>query len=288
MSVKFYKMTSMKMAIVPIALLLIACGSQREIKQYDGYQLVFHDEFDYRGAPDPQKWNYEEGFIRNREPQWYQKENVMVENGVLTITAKEEFAENKNYEAHSDDWRHNRKSANYTSSSVISKGHFEFKFGKVQMRAKIDVTQGQWPAFWMLGVNRGPVPWPACGEVDILEYYRGQMHANLAWEGKDGKSKWSPKSHNIADLGDPEFWKKFHIWTLDWDPDYMRIYIDDYLLNETKISDIKNGVRGNQPFHEKFYLVMNLALSQGGEEIAPNSLPSKYIIDFVRVYQKRE
>ena len=222
-----------------------------------GYFLVFSDEFNYTGMPDPAKWDYEIGFIRNNEPQWYQKENAQVANGVLTIHTRKENKQNEFYNPKSNDWRFNTKSAAYTSASVISKGKLEFRYGKVQARLKINTAQGQWPAFWMLGANRGPVPWPACGEIDIMEYYRGLMHANLAWEGAGGASSWNAKKEPIANLGNASFWNEFHVWTMDWDENFIRIYMDNRLMNETKIADIKNGVKGNYPFKENFYMVLN-------------------------------
>jgi len=252
-----------------------------------GYSLVFDDEFDYTGAPDSAKWGFETGFIRNNEPQWYQKENAWVENGYLTITTRKEFKRNEFYHPSSSDWRFNTPSADYTSASVISKGKFEFRYGRVQARLRINTAQGQWPAFWMLGANRGPVPWPACGEVDIMEYYRGLMHANLAWEGEGGAARWNAQQTPIAGLGDHDFWDQFHVWTMDWDEDHIRIYMDDKLMNETVISNIKNAVKGNNPFHEKFYLVLNAALGQAKEPIPDSTLPSQYVIDYLRVYQKK-
>ena len=250
-----------------------------------GYHLIFSDEFNYSGIPDSSKWDYESGFIRNREPQWYQKENANVAKGFLTLTARKEEKINPNYDSTNSDWRINTKMSLYTSASLITKGKFDFKFGKVVFRAKINTETGQWPAFWMLGVNRGPIPWPACGEVDIMEYYRGLMHANLAWEGNNGKDIWSVKKHPLSLLG-KDFSNTFHVWTMDWDEDYIKIFLDGVLMNETKIKDIRNSIRGNNPFHEKFYLVINLALGQANEIIPDNSLPSGFLIDYVRVYQK--
>lgn len=272
--------------ILTVLGILSGC-SRSTILRHSGYQLVFNDEFNYTGIPDPKKWDYEIGFIRNNEPQWYQKENAQVHNGFLTITAKKEAHTNENYDANSKDYRYHTKSAAYTSSSLITKGKFDFTFGKVQMRAKINVATGQWPAFWMLGSNRGPVKWPACGEVDIMEYYRGIMHANLTWENEKGKDEWSTKRHPITNFGDSTYWNDFHIWTMDWDKEYIRIFMDQHLMNETRIADIKNGVKGNNPFHENFYLILNIALGQNKELIPEATLPSTFVIDFVRVYQKK-
>lgn len=278
------------MRIVTLLLLLntIGCKSvylKNGSPVLKGYRLVFGDEFNYTGKPDSDKWDYESGFIRNREPQWYQKENVTVANGLLTITSRKEEKINPYYDSTSSDWRINTRKALYTSASLITKGKFGFRFGKVEFRAKINISSGQWPAFWMLGVNRGPVPWPACGEVDIMEYYRGFMHANLAWEGNNSSDIWSAKKIPLTQFGN-SFQESYHIWTMDWDENYIKIFLDGVLLNETKIKDTRNSIRGNNPFHEEFYLVINLALGQANEIIPNNTLPSNFLIDYVRVYQK--
>ncbi|MBS1626833.1 MAG: glycoside hydrolase family 16 protein [Bacteroidetes bacterium] len=260
--------------------------TSKPLINFNEYHLVFSDEFNYTGMPDSTKWDYEIGLIRNKEPQWYQKENAMVANGVLTITTKKEIKQNTYYNPNSNDWRYNTKIVKYTSASVISKGKFEFKYGRIQARLKINIAKGQWPAFWMLGANRGAVTWPACGEVDIMEYYRGLMHANVAWEGNNGSSSWSAKNFSINKYNNPDYWNVFHVWTMDWDENYIRIYMDDTLLNETQITHIKNAVKGNNPFHEKFYMIINTALGQANETIPDSTLPSQYVIDYIRVYQK--
>lgn len=279
-----------KLFILPLFLLIVsACVPTPSgtvlPEPLANFNLVFSDEFNYSGEPDPNKWDYETGFIRNQEPQWYQKENANVENGYLIINTKKETKANPNYNPNSTDWRFNRANAQYTSASVVSRGKFEFKFGKAEIRCKINTAQGQWPAFWLLGVNRAVEGWPKCGEIDVMEYYRGLMHANLAWEGADGTASWSSKQHLISKFNN---WDSFHTWTLDWDADYIRIFMDNQLLNETKITNIKNAIKGNNPFHEPFFMVINAALGQANETIPDNTLPSQYIIDYVRVYERKQ
>lgn len=130
------------------------------------YKLVWSDEFDYDGLPDLDYWSYEVGYIRNNESQYYTEariENAHVGNGYLTIESRKEHWNNHTY----------------TSASIITKGKKEFTYGRFEIRAKIDIQKGSWPAFWSLGANIGEVGWPRCGEVDIMEYYRGKTLMNV-------------------------------------------------------------------------------------------------------------
>lgn len=250
-----------------------------------GYKLVWSDEFNTDGAPDPAKWDYERGFIRNREPQWYRPENAICQNGFLTIEARKERVPNSGYIAGSSDWKKSREFAEYTSSCLITKGKFEFKYGRVTMRAKIDVRKGSWPAFWMLGANRGPVHWPACGEVDIMEYYRGNLLANAAWEGS-GETAWDEAKWPVAAWGGETWAGSFHEWEMIWDENSLVISVDGKVLNTIDIKNAQNAKKGNHPFREDFYLLLNVALGQNGEEIPVTHLPSRLIVDYVHVYQR--
>lgn len=266
---------------------LYSCSPQLNYQQKtnDGYVYVWGDEFNYSGKPDAKKWDYEVGFIRNNEPQWYQRENASVKNGHLTIEARKEKIINPNFQADSKDYRLNRQYAEYTSSCLITKAKFEFTYGRAIIRCKIDINQGQWPAFWMLGANMDQVSWPACGEVDIMEYYRGIMHANAAWQG-DRETKWDDAKWKIADLGHSSWWNEFHEWQMDWDEQKIDIFLDGKLLNHVDLTKTVNVKNGDNPFQSPFYLLLNLALGQDGEIIPESSLPSKLMVDYIRVYQK--
>lgn len=150
------------------------------------------------------------------------------------------------------------------------------------MRGKIDTKQGMWPAFWMLGVNRGPVKWPACGEVDIMEYYRKNLLGNIFWDG-GMKDTHIP----LEQLGDVTWSDNFHEWVLDWTKDKMKITEDGREVNSFDLTKTINKTIGNNPFNEKMYMLLNLALGQGGEAIPSENLPAKFIVDYVRVYQQR-
>ncbi|WP_191967843.1 glycoside hydrolase family 16 protein [Rhizosphaericola mali] len=254
--------------------------NSNKIASFDGYKLVWNDEFDINGKPDSKKWDYEIGFIRNKEPQWYQPENAFCKDGLLHIVAKKEEKENPNYDASSKDWTKNRATAHYTSSCLISKGKFEFKYGKIVMRGKIDTKKGMWPAFWLLGSNRGPVHWPACGEVDIMEYYRNNLLGNIFWDG-GMKDTHIP----LAQLGDNKWSDDFHEWILDWSKDEMVITVDGREVNKFDLTKTINKSMGNNPFNEDMYMLLNLALGQAGEQIPDENLPASFLVDYVRVYQ---
>ena len=148
-----------------------------------GMKLVWSDEFNYQGAPDPEKWGFENGFARNEEDQWYQPDNARVENGMLIIEARRERKANPTFKEGSNDWRTKRRWIDYTSSSLITRDKTRnnggaWTYGRFEMRGKIDVRQGMWPAFWTVGQSG---EWPAGGEIDIMEFYRGKLLANFVW-----------------------------------------------------------------------------------------------------------
>lgn len=259
------------------------------------WKLVWSDEFDADGRPDATVWNYENGFVRNEEAQWYQEGNARCEDGKLIIEArKEKGRKNPRYEAGSDNWRRKREFIDYTSACVTTAGKKEFLYGRFEVRARIPVSGGSWPAIWTLG--RG-MEWPSCGEIDIMEYYRikGEPHilANAAW-GTDRRSnaKWNTKTIPFIHFTDkdPQWADKFHIWRMDWDETAIKIYLDDELLNEVPLSETINGSigRGTNPFHKPQYILLNLALGgANGGEIDDKAIPMRYEIDYVRVYQKQ-
>ncbi|WP_298708296.1 glycoside hydrolase family 16 protein [Chitinophaga sp.] len=270
-----------------IAAALHCGGSPAPLPQQDssGYVLVWNDEFDADGRPDPAKWDYERGFERNREPQWYQPGNATCKDGFLTIEARKERVPNPNYDPASNDWKKNRQFAEYTSTSMITRGKFQFRYGRVTLRAKIDVRKGSWPAFWMLGANRANGGWPACGEVDIMEFYRGNLLANACWQGTD-KTIWDETKWPVAAWGGEKWAEAFHEWELMWDENSMVISVDGKVLNTIDVAAAKNARRGNLPFREDFFLLLNVALGQGGEEIPDAHMPMRMVVDYVRVYQR--
>jgi beta-glucanase (GH16 family) len=250
-----------------------------------GYKLVWSDEFDSDGAPNPKNWDFEHGFVRNDEFQWYQKQNAACRDGLLVIEARRERITNPTFDPAARDWRRNREFADYTSACLLTRGKHEWKYGKFQMRGRIDVRPGLWPAFWTLGSARN---WPGCGEIDIMEYYAGTLLANAAWQGQPGAVVWDESKYPIANF-DTNWPNEFHLWELDWTPEVIKISVDGKILNETSLDKAVNEVpTDSEPFQEPHYILLNLAVggTRGGDP-SQTEFPAKFEIDYVRVYQQR-
>jgi len=251
------------------------------------YELVWSDEFDKDGQPDPNNWTYENGFIRNNELQWYQPENARCENGLLIIEGRRERKENPNYKTDSDNWKQNREFAEYTSASLTTRRLHSWMYGRFEMRGRIDTRPGLWPAFWTLGVQG---QWPSCGEIDIMEYYQGTLLANAAWgTEKRWVPKWDDLKKPITDFNDPDWSAKFHVWRMDWDEDSIKLYVDDELLNAVDLSETFNKDKeGKNPFRQPHYIIANLAIggTVGGDP-SNTEFPAKYEIDYIRIYKEK-
>jgi beta-glucanase (GH16 family) len=231
------------------------------------------DEFDVNGKPNSEIWNYDIGTGNNGwgngELQYYtdRTENVTVQNGILLITARKESF----------------NGSSYTSARLLTKGKFEQAYGRYEARIRVPYGQGMWPAFWLLGANSDTVVWPQCGEIDIMEY-RGQNPTTILGTvhgpGYSGGNSIS-KSYNL--LND-RFDTGFHVYGIEWGPEYINFYVDDVLYNQITPSD----VTGEWVFDKPFYIIINLAV--GGSFVgSPNSetvFPQTMLVDYVRVYKK--
>ena len=253
-----------------------------------GMQLVFSEEFNYVGKPDSTIWNYETGYVRNHELQWYQAENANCSNGCLLIEGKRADFPNPAYSGDSENWKTNREKVEYTAASINTAHKKFWQFGRFEVRARIDTTMGAWPAIWLLGIK---YEWPLCGEIDMLEFYRPDnvptILANVAYgTDKRWKAKWdsSRKPLSAITLTDKDWTKKFHIWRMDWTKDSINLYVDDILLNTTLVSEMANA-DGTNPFLQPQYLLLNLALGSNGGDPSQSNFPIKFEVDYVRVYQ---
>ncbi|GAE86567.1 glycoside hydrolase [Bacteroides reticulotermitis JCM 10512] len=234
----------------------------------------------------------------------------MVKDDLLVIEGKEERVKNPNYEAGSSDWKKNREYAEYTSSCLITK-EYRFRKGRLLVRAKIPTAMGAWPAIWTTGGSNDSWcwEWPLGGEIDLLEYYlvggKPSLHANACWGSNTRWSgKWKSYNRPLSEfVAKDKLWEeKYHIWRMDWDDDYIRLYLDDELLNEIDLKNTTNGTGGlddwwrgsyRNPFTdagnsgEKFgqCIWLNLALGSNGGTPDLSSFPLKYYVDYVRVYQ---
>ncbi len=278
-------------ALCLLAGLYAFCASAQTEK--DGWKLVWNDEFDVDGRPDAKKWDYERGFVRNYEMQWYAPENAFVRDGKLVIEARPADFPCPAYREGNKNWRNSREKVQWTSASLITKGKYTFQYGRLEVRARIPVCMGAWPAIWLLGTEH---PWPANGEIDVLEYYQHKgvptILANACWAGDteedaEWDSSYTPLSHFTE--RDPAWAERFHVWRMDWDKDFIRLYLDDELLNEIDLKRTINGKSrgtGINPFHYQQYLLLNLALDTRVKELTPADFPMRYEVDYVRVYQK--
>ncbi|MBN1417749.1 MAG: glycoside hydrolase family 16 protein [Planctomycetes bacterium] len=237
------------------------------------WKLVWRDEFDKPGLPDPEKWDYEVGFVRNREAQYYtraRRENARVEKGVLVIEARKERFEK----------------GEYTSASLITRGKAEWRYGRVEVRAKLPTGRGMWPAIWMLGSNIRQVGWPRCGEIDIMEnvgFDPDVIHANIHTQAYNHVKRTGKGSR----IEIPRPYADFHVYAIEWFEDRIDFYVDG-----RKYFTFKNEGTGRDvwPYAEPHYLILNAAIggAWGGQKGIDDSIfPQKYLIDYVRVYEKR-
>ncbi|MCH2175980.1 MAG: glycoside hydrolase family 16 protein [Lentisphaeria bacterium] len=254
-----------------------------------GYELVWADEFNGSGPPNEKYWNFEEGFARNREIQWYQKDNAYQKDGLLVFEGRKEKKPNPTYKAGSKDWRTNREFIEYTSASITTKGKVDWKYGRFEIRAKVDTRSGMWPAIWTIGVEG---EWPSNGEIDIMEYYTGKIMANAAWGTKvRWRANWDSHATRLEQLGGEKWADEFHIWRMDWTEDYIRLYVDDILLNETLLKDTINptDLGPKNPFQQAHFFLLNLAIGGDlGGDPEQAEWPGYYLVDYVRVYQKKK
>ncbi len=232
----------------------------------DYTKLVFEDNFDKDGAPDPTKWSYDLGRGNsgwgNNEKQNYTNSasNIVVEGGFLKITAKKESS----------------GGAEYSSARLKSDGKYAFKYGKVEVRAKLPSGGGTWPAIWMLGQNYATKEWPECGEIDIMEHVgnsQNLVHGTFHYPGRSGGNA------NTASKTIPNVSTEFHVYKAVWSAENIQLYADDVLIHTLANT-------GSLPFNSEFFLILNFAMGGNmGGNIDPAFTQSTMEIDYVRVYQ---
>ena len=248
-------------AIIFLLCLIAFSGQNNE----QGWKLVWSDEFNYNGLPDTTKWGNETGFVRNHELQYYTKqriENSRVLNGnLLIIGRKETFM-----------------GADYTSASLVTDGKKSWTYGKIDARMKLPKGQGMWPAFWMLGQNIHTVGWPECGEIDIMEHINNEdlLHGTLHWFNEKHVSSGGTTPCDVT---------KYHDYSIEWDKESVRLFMDGNKYWEV---NIKDGINSTEEFHKPHYIIFNLAI--GGDwpknPDATTVFPDTMYVDYVRVYQR--
>ncbi|WP_298646664.1 glycoside hydrolase family 16 protein [uncultured Proteiniphilum sp.] len=277
-------MTNKLLLITLLASFFISC-SNKGSKQSDyqtittptgTWQLVWDEEFEYTGLPDSTKWGYDtEGNSwgwGNNEAQYYtagDSTNAYVRDGLLTITARIDSTGGKRY----------------TSARLRTKGKGDWLYGRFEIRAKLPTGKGTWPAIWMLPTDWAYGGWPASGEIDIME--------NVGYDPDTIVGSAHTKSYNHvqqteknAKIHVPTCYADFHLYALEWEENEYRVYVDD-----THYFTFKNEDTGfaEWPFDKQFHLLLNLAIggNWGGQRGIDDSLfPHRFLIDYVRVYQK--
>lgn len=287
-------MITRRSALKLVMAVAVAAGVQSGLAEPDakgyavpeGYSLVWHDEFNVPGVPNPKNWTYEHGFVRNKEFQWYQPQNAFCSSGNLVIEARRQIVPNRNYRPGSTDWRFSRKTAQYTSASLTTRGLHSWRYGYFVMRGRIDTRSGIWPAWWTIGISK---PWPACGEIDIMECYAGHVNANVAWQKADGSADWVATFKPIREFHDPNWSRDFHLWAMEWTPTYIHLYLDGALMTSVDLSHTLDlRYNGFNPFHQPAFMILNQAIGgQSGGNPEHTRFPSRFVIDYVRVYQQR-
>lgn len=262
----------MKTFFFTIALLILTFN---HVEAKD-WKLVWADEFNYQGLPDPAKWGYEEGFVRNHENQYYTRarlENARVENGNLVIECRKEHFTPANHAP-----------VEYTAASLTTQNKESWQYGRIEVRAKIPHGKGVWPAIWMLGTNITQVGWPRCGEIDNMEFVGKEPN------GIHGTLHYSVEGKHQSDGGMLETnqpFDDFHNYAIEWTPERM-----DFFFDSTKYHSVlldKAGQGAANPFRAPQYLILNFALGgDWGGPIDDAALPQKFLIDYVRVYQSTD
>ncbi len=239
---------------------------------YAGYHLAWSDEFDGRTLNES-AWNYETGGggWGNNELENYtaRPQNSFVSSGNLVIEARKE----------------NFGSNGYTSARLTTQNKKIFTYGRIDIRAKLPVAKGMWPALWMLGNNISSVPWPACGETDIMELigtHPNQVVGSLHWKLNSGSAA---TFNNTYTLPSGDFSQQFHVYSLIWDATSLKILIDDMPYVSATDQNITNGAN---PFNNPFFLIFNVAVGGDwpGAPDASTVFPQRMFVDYVRVFQR--
>jgi beta-glucanase (GH16 family) len=261
-------------AVLLFAVILWGCERDNFQKlEKRNWQITWSDEFNGLAGqlPDASKWTFDLGTGQdgwgNSELQSYTNSpaNISLDDqGNMVITAINEG---------------NR----FTSARIKTQGLFAQQYGRFEARIKTPYGPGIWPAFWMLGENIETEPWPACGEIDIMEL-RGQephiIHGTIHGPGYSGGN---PVTGSYALVND-RFDNDFHLFAIEWDKDRIDFFVDDYLYQRIE----RSNVPGKWVYDQPFFILINLAVGGNyvGFPTAQTPFPQKMYIDYVRVYQE--
>ena len=280
----------MKTLIVLLTILSLSASAQKKT-------LVWSDEFKYKGHPDPQKWGYEEGYIRHNELQYYtvkRLENARADGENLIIEVRKETPESFYPTSINDEWHR------ITSAAVNTRNTAAWKYGRFEIRAKLPKGKGTWPAIWFLSPLRTPnIPGPPLarlpngkevpspprgagngesenGEIDLMEAWGSRPNMTYVYiHGTEGPRPSARLQHKR------DIYEEFHLYAMEWYPDHIDFYRDD-----EKILTYNKDPKTGWAFDKPMYLIMNIAYG-GPDEANPDldNLPQRMTVDYVRVYK---
>lgn len=244
-----------------------------------GHVLVWADEFDHEGLPDPSRWTYDASRNRegwhNNEAQYYavaRPENAHVENGRLVLTARRETL------ADAPDWG----GQTYTSARLLSTAP-GWTYGLIEVRAKLPCARGTWPAIWMLPVQ--PSGWPLGGEIDIMEHVGhapGAVHGTVHTQAYNHINK----TERGGSIQIDDACQSFHRYQVQWRPEAVTFMVDDQPYYS--FANDGAGAPETWPFDKPFRLILNIAVGGdwgGAQGIDDDALPQTMEVDYVRVFQ---
>ncbi len=237
------------------------------------YCLVWSDEFEEDGLPDETKWSYELGANGwgNHELQNYTDHNAEVKDGKLVIQLRKDA-----------------ETGEYTSARMVTKGKGSWKYGKIEVSAKLPTGLGTWPAIWMMPERDTYGSWPKSGEIDICEhvgYDPAVIHSTIH-TGAYNHTK-NTQKYNTQWLG--SYSEEFHVYGLEWLPDKLVVSIDGTPFFTYKPTDyVQYPTEQEWPYDQEFFLILNIAFGGdwGGARGIDETLESASMeVDYVRVYQ---
>lgn len=259
------------LSIISLSICLSVCIIQGTFSQ----KMIWSDEFETDGLPDPLKWSYDVGDHGwgNNELQYYSKEdlrNSRVENGILIIEAIKDTTQPKGY----------------TSARLVTKGKAAWKYGYIEVKAKLPEGVGTWPAIWMLPEVNNYGGWPKSGEIDIMEhvgYDPGKVHGTVHTEAFNH----SIGTQKGAQLMVSDFQDEFHVYAIDWKKDKI-----DFFIDGQKYFTFENTGDGSKawPFDHPFHLILNIAVGGnwgGAQGVDADIWPQRLEVDYIRVFDKK-
>jgi beta-glucanase (GH16 family) len=226
-----------------------------------GWQFAWSDEFDRTGTPIVSNvWKWDGGGSMVRDAR-LDRANGYCTNGVLVLEAK-------------------RVGTNqYTSAAISTIGLKSWLYGRFEMRGRIDIRSGSWPAWWTTGVSGG---WPAGGEIDMMEYYADKLLLNVM----NGKKEWANPHLSAKALGGAAWASQFHTWIMEWDSTKIDLSLDGQLVNHYLLTNADGtGPNGTNPFEAPQYMRVNLAIGQLGGDPSATEFPMKFEVDYIRTWQ---